>query len=271
MNVNIKFYKDSVLCRLKYIEEDNTIYEGEIKESYAGKINCFNLSPDPRICGYGKLTYSNGKVVYGFFNKGKPIRYITIRPNGKRDFVAINHDDPTDYSHNQVYFTKNYEFIPGGHRKDNTNNWSNIVKNDIIEIDEIISLQQAFLKDKPIFDTKMPDGWISDTMVSHWIDYKQPYVEDGLEYKPIPKPEPKIVKINQSVTGNFQVELEKIGNQPLVTIQFLQKSLGISLSKAKAIVDNTPTIVISNIDQSQAIMLKELLELVENVVNIKEI
>ena len=31
MNVNIKFYKDSVLCRLKYVEEDNKIYGTQLK------------------------------------------------------------------------------------------------------------------------------------------------------------------------------------------------------------------------------------------------
>ena len=167
--VSIKYHKDSVLCRLHYVEESGELYEGEIKEEYAGRNNFFNVWPDPRIEGYGKMTYPNGKVVMGYWSRGKALRYITIRKNGKRDFVYMNLDDENSYTYNQVYFTDDHKFIPGGHRKNNTNNWSEDVLNDIIEIEEIIAMQQEYLKEKPILTTKMGDGWMSNTKASRLL------------------------------------------------------------------------------------------------------
>ncbi len=259
----MKYHKDSILCRLQYIEESGELYEGEIKEEYAGRTNYYNVNPDPRIEGYGKMTYPNGKVVMGYWSRGKALRYITIRPNGKRDFVCMNLEDEDSYTYNQVYFTKDHSFIPGGHRKNNTNNWSEDVLNDILEIEDIIKSQQDYLKDLPILTTKMGDGWYMDTMVSTVLKSKNTSISSKSTEKRVNRNK---IKVDIKSKGDFSVVLEKLGNEPLATIKLIREILGTGLAETKKMVDKIPVTIASEIDSKSAMMLKNEFEKIGNVV-----
>lgn len=262
---SMKYHKDSILCRLHYAEENGELYEGEIKEEYAGRTNYFNVNPDPRIEGYGKMTYSDGKVVMGYWSRGKALRYITIRPNGKRDFVCLNLEDEDSFTYNQVYFTADHKFIPGGHKKKNTNNWSEDMLNDIVKIETIIAAQQEYLKDIPVLTTKMGDGWCMDTMVSTLLKSLLPHNPEAAKAR---RASVSIKRIETKPDGEFSVVLEKVGQQPNATVKVLRETVGLGLADAKKMTDRVPVTVMSGLDYKNALMLKDQLEAIGNVVSV---
>ena len=68
--------------------------------------------------------------------------------------------------------------------------------------------------------------------------------------------------------NDFSVVLEKVGNQPLMTMKTLMRATGLGLSDAKKMVDKTPTTVASGLDSNKAIALMKELEALGNIVYI---
>jgi len=160
MEVKQKIYPHTVLCRLQY--ENGYIYEGEIMEERISK----NLSPqsivyekwpDSRINGYGKLIQPNGKVIIGKWVNGKPNPKITIQKNGKRSYYVPRF---LIWDANQVTYTEDHQFIPGGVGKNCRNEWNQGILDDIIAIEESIALQQEVLKDAPVYEARIGDNKI---------------------------------------------------------------------------------------------------------------
>ena len=75
--------------------------------------------------------------------------------------------------------------------------------------------------------------------------------------------------MNQNKSGNdFCVVLEKVGNQPLLTMKALMQATGLGLSEAKKMLDDTPVTVVSGLDSKKACKLKAQLEVIGNAVSI---
>ena len=68
--------------------------------------------------------------------------------------------------------------------------------------------------------------------------------------------------------NNYDVVLEKVGNQPLKTTKILCQVLGLGLAAAKAMVDKAPTTVATGIDRDKALALAKELETIGNTVSI---
>ena len=66
----------------------------------------------------------------------------------------------------------------------------------------------------------------------------------------------------------YNVILEKVGNQPLMTTKILREELGLGLASAKAMVDKVPTPIVSNVDRTMALNLKKQLEEIGNTVSV---
>ena len=71
-----------------------------------------------------------------------------------------------------------------------------------------------------------------------------------------------------SKANNYDVVLEKVGNQPLKTTKILCETLGLGLAKAKGMVDKVPTTIASDIDSAKALDLKKQLEAIGNTVSV---
>lgn len=71
-----------------------------------------------------------------------------------------------------------------------------------------------------------------------------------------------------SKANNYDVVLEKVGNQPLKTTKVLCGTLGLGLATAKAMVDKVPTIVAKGIEHDKALALRDELESLGNTVSI---
>ena len=71
-----------------------------------------------------------------------------------------------------------------------------------------------------------------------------------------------------SKANNYDVVLEKVGNQPLKTTKILCQVLGLGLAKAKGMVDKVPTTIASDIDSAKALDLKKQLEAIGNTVSV---
>ena len=71
-----------------------------------------------------------------------------------------------------------------------------------------------------------------------------------------------------SKANNYDVVLEKVGNQPLKTTKILCQVLGLGLAAAKAMVDKAPTTVASGMDRDKALALRDELEAIGNTVSI---
>ena len=69
-------------------------------------------------------------------------------------------------------------------------------------------------------------------------------------------------------TGCFDVVLEKVGNQPLMTTKILCGRLGLGLAVAKGMVDKAPTTVAKGLDSDKALALFKELESIGNTVSI---
>ena len=68
--------------------------------------------------------------------------------------------------------------------------------------------------------------------------------------------------------NKFNVVLEKVGNQPLMTTKILCETLGLGLAKAKGMVDKAPTTIATDIDSTKALDLKKQLEAIGNAVSV---
>ena len=66
----------------------------------------------------------------------------------------------------------------------------------------------------------------------------------------------------------YNVILEKVGNQPLMTTKILCGALSLGLAKAKGIVDNAPTTIAFDTDRATALNLKGQLEEIGNTVSV---
>lgn len=158
METKLKIYPDTVLCRLQY--ENGYLYEGEIREEIQTKGQSpkpvvYDKWPDKRIHGYGKLTQPNGKVVIGKWVAGKPDPRITIHKNGKRVYYVPRF---LMWDANQVTYTADHRFVPGGAGKNCRNEWNQGVLENILAIEESIALQQQALKDAPIYEARIGDS-----------------------------------------------------------------------------------------------------------------
>lgn len=71
-----------------------------------------------------------------------------------------------------------------------------------------------------------------------------------------------------SKANNYDVVLEKVGDQPLKTTKILCQVLGLGLAAAKAMVDKAPTTVATGIDRDKALSLRDELEAIGNTVSI---
>ena len=69
--------------------------------------------------------------------------------------------------------------------------------------------------------------------------------------------------------NTVSVELTQGGNTPIQLIKTVQEITELPLKDAKAIVDNTPSIVIKDVTQEDAEVIKEKLEQAGGVVTIK--
>lgn len=158
MQTQLKIYPDTVLCRLQY--ENGYLYEGELREESQTKGQppkpvVYDKWPDKRMHGYGKLTQPNGKVVIGKWVGGKPDPRITIHKNGKRVYYVPRF---LMWDANQVTYTEDHRFIPGGTGKNCRNQWDQGVLENIIAIEESIALQQQALKDVPVYEARIGDS-----------------------------------------------------------------------------------------------------------------
>lgn len=161
MEVKQKLYPHTVLCRLQY--ENGYLYEGEIMEQFHTKDGptkpiVYEKWPDRRIYGYGKLTQPNGKVILGKWTYGKPDPRITIHKNGKRVYYVPKF---LLWDANQVTYTEDHQFIPGGVGKNCRNEWNQGVLDNICAIEDSIALQQEALKDAPIYQARIGDNKIA--------------------------------------------------------------------------------------------------------------
>ena len=68
--------------------------------------------------------------------------------------------------------------------------------------------------------------------------------------------------------NQFDVILEKVGNQPLMTTKILREELGFGLSAAKDMVDNAPVTLASGLDSTKALDLKKKLDALGNTVSV---
>ena len=68
--------------------------------------------------------------------------------------------------------------------------------------------------------------------------------------------------------NTFDVVLEKVGNQPLMTTKILCGTLGLGLAVAKGMVDKVPTTVAKGLDKNKALALLKELEAIGNIVSI---
>ena len=68
--------------------------------------------------------------------------------------------------------------------------------------------------------------------------------------------------------NTYDVVLEKVGNQPLMTTKILCGTLGLGLAVAKDMVDNTPTTVAKGLDSDKALALFKELDSIGNIVSI---
>lgn len=66
--------------------------------------------------------------------------------------------------------------------------------------------------------------------------------------------------------NKYDVILEKVGNQPLMTTKILCEALGLGLAKAKGMVDKAPYTVAKELDSANALYLKNKLEAIGNTV-----
>ena len=71
-----------------------------------------------------------------------------------------------------------------------------------------------------------------------------------------------------SKANNYDLVLEKVGDQPLKTTKILCQVLGLGLATAKAMVDKAPTTVATEIDRDKALALRDELEAIGNTVSI---
>lgn len=75
-------------------------------------------------------------------------------------------------------------------------------------------------------------------------------------------------KIETKSGNDFCVVLEKVGNQPLMTIKILREITGLGLADTKNMVDHAPITVISGLESDKALKLKEQLEAIGNVISV---
>lgn len=68
--------------------------------------------------------------------------------------------------------------------------------------------------------------------------------------------------------NTYDVVLEKVGNQPLMTTKILCGTLGLGLAVAKGMVDKSPTTVAKGLDSDKALALFKELESIGNIVSI---
>ena len=68
--------------------------------------------------------------------------------------------------------------------------------------------------------------------------------------------------------NTYDVVLEKVGNQPLMTTKILCGTLGLGLAVAKGMVDKAPTTVAKGLDKDKALALFKELESIGNIVSI---
>lgn len=68
--------------------------------------------------------------------------------------------------------------------------------------------------------------------------------------------------------NTYDVVLEKVGNQPLMTTKILCGTLGLGLPVAKGMVDKSPTTVAKGLDSDKALALFKELESIGNIVSI---
>ena len=68
--------------------------------------------------------------------------------------------------------------------------------------------------------------------------------------------------------NTYDVVLEKVGIQPLMTTKILCNTLGLGLAVAKGLVDNAPTTIAKRLDRDKALALLNDLETVGNIVSI---
>ena len=68
--------------------------------------------------------------------------------------------------------------------------------------------------------------------------------------------------------NTYDVVLEKVGNQPLMTTKILCGTLGLGLAVAKGMVDKAPTTVARGLDSDKALALFKELESIGNIVSI---
>ncbi len=68
--------------------------------------------------------------------------------------------------------------------------------------------------------------------------------------------------------NTYDVVLEKVGIQPLMTTKILCNTLGLGLAVAKGLVDNAPTTIAKGLDRDKALALLNDLETVGNIVSI---
>lgn len=68
--------------------------------------------------------------------------------------------------------------------------------------------------------------------------------------------------------NTYDVVLEKVGNQPLMTTKILCGTLGLGLAVAKGMVDKAPTTVAKGLDSNKALALFKELEAIGNIVSI---
>ena len=68
--------------------------------------------------------------------------------------------------------------------------------------------------------------------------------------------------------NTYDVVLEKVGQQPLMTTKILCGTLGLGLAVAKGMVDKAPTTVAKGLDKDKALALFKELESIGNIVSI---
>ena len=68
--------------------------------------------------------------------------------------------------------------------------------------------------------------------------------------------------------NTYDVVLEKVGQQPLMTTKILCGTLGLGLAVAKGMVDKAPTTVAKGLDSDKALALFKELESIGNIVSI---
>ena len=68
--------------------------------------------------------------------------------------------------------------------------------------------------------------------------------------------------------NTYDVVLEKVGQQPLMTTKILCGTLGLGLAVAKGMVNKAPTTVAKGLDKDKAFALLKELEAIDNIVSI---